>query len=99
MINYSRINFQKFPAITTPLDDVNLNKMDEAIYDLDQGLGDSTDASNVTGNTVFAKIGTLYTSITTLSSSVTNKVKLNGNSVSTVNFSVSDSTLTITTTS
>ena len=98
MIDYSRINFVDYPLIATPLNATTLNKIDKAIYDLDAGIGDATDASSVTGNTVFAKIGTLYTALSTLNTTVSNKVKYNGTGVSSIDFSVSDSVLIITTT-
>lgn len=97
MINYSRINFENFPNITTPINATRLNKMDKAIYDLDIGIGLATDASSVTGTSIFQKIGTLYTSLASVTTATTNKVKYNGTAVSSINFSVNNSTLTITT--
>ena len=32
---YSRINWQNEPSINTPINDINLNKMDAAIYTID----------------------------------------------------------------
>lgn len=98
MINYSRVTFEDFPSIRTPLNQSHLNIMDKAIYDIDQGLGDSSSAATVDGNTVFAKIGSLYTSLNALNNKVTNKVTYNGSSVSSIDFSVDGTTLTITTT-
>lgn len=98
MIDYSRVTFEDFPSIRTPLNQTHLNIMDKAIYDIDQGLGDSSSAASVDGNTVFAKIGSLYTSLNTLDTKVTNKVTYNGSAVTSIDFSVDGTTLTITTT-
>ena len=98
MIDYSRISFENFPNITTPLNATTLNKLDKGIYDLDQGIGAKSDASAVSGETIFAKIGTLYSSINTLSGKVTNKVKYNGSAISSVDFQYNGTTLNIVTT-
>ena len=98
MIDYSRVTFEDFPSIRTPLNQRHLNIMDKAIYDIDQGLGDKSSAASVDGNTVFAKIGSLYTSLSTLNTKVTNKVTYNGSAVTSIDFSVDGTTLTITTT-
>lgn len=98
MIDYSRVTFEDYPSMRTPLNQRHLNIMDKAIYDIDQGIGASSSAASVDGNTVFAKIGTLYTSVTALNTKVTNKVTYNGNAVSSIDFSIDGTTLTITTT-
>ena len=98
MIDYSRVTFEDYPSIRTPLNQRHLNIMDKAIYDIDQGIGDSSSAAAVNGNTVFAKIGSLYTSLNTLDTKVTNKVTCDGSPVTSIDFSVDGTTLTITTT-
>ena len=96
-IEYERIIFVDFPLIATPLNATTLNKMDKAIYDLDTEIGAKTDASSVTGSSVYAKIGNLYTAISAVSSAIAGKVTYNGSSVNSIDFSVSGDSLIITT--
>lgn len=98
MIDYSRVTFEDFPSIRTPLNQSHLNIMDKAIYDIDRGIGDPSNAASVDGNTVFAKIGALYTSLNLVNNKVTNKVTCDGSPVTSIDFSVDGTTLTITTT-
>jgi len=42
---YNRINWENDPSTATPLNETNLNKMDKAIYDLDQEIATKADAS------------------------------------------------------